>query len=182
MIDDIDSIVGCGFVNEYENVVLVGWQREELGGSEFLKTIRGRVTGKAPHIEIDEEVRLQRVVLQSIRKGIASCAHDCAEGGLLVALAEMCFSNDIGVSVSITTAHSAGHLFGEAQSRVILSVSDAQLPALQTLCDNESVPMLTLGKTGGNEFRVANLVDVSVSDLLESYESALPSIMATSLH
>jgi len=182
LIDDVDAVVGSGFVNSGETVLLIGWQREELGGSEFLKVVRGRITGRTPQLNIDEEVRLQRTVLRAIRQGLVSCAHDCSEGGLLIALAEMTFANTIGMKGAMPFAHTAGNLFGEAQSRIVVSVDSANLPALQQLCESEGVPTLVLGTTGGTAIDIEGLVYSPVDELRDVYEGSLPGIMSTTLH
>ena len=181
VIDDLTKTVGNAFTTEGERVMMLGWQREELGGSEYLKTIKGRVTGDAPFIDIDEEVRLQKAIIKAIQGGHVSAAHDTAEGGLLVALAEMTLRNSIGCSVAIEAGHSVGHLFGEAQSRIIVSVKEGQDDALKAIADEFNVPLTFLGTTGGSTMNVSDLINVEVSELNDSYENALPSIMASSL-
>lgn len=177
LIDDVSTVIGNSFVNEGEHVVLLGWQRSELGGSEFLKTIKGRVTGEAPFIDVDEEVRLQRATLLAIRSGLVTAAHDCSEGGLLVALAEMTFGNGIGATLTIPFDHHAGHVFGEAQSRIIVSVATTALDAVRDLCSANEVPLTILGTTGGTDLVVEHLVNSSVDELRGIYEGALPTIM-----
>lgn len=181
VIDDVHATVGAAFPEAGLQVVLLGWQREELGGSEYLHTIRGRITGDAPTMNIDEEVRLQRATLTAIRSGLIASAHDCAEGGLLVALAEMTFGRGMGCSVELPWDAMAGHLFGEAQSRIVVAVSGQHLPDLQTLCAQHDVPVTVLGSTGGDRLavRAGNevLVDEAIADLVAVYEATLPSVL-----
>ncbi len=181
VIDDVHATVGAAFPEAGLQVVLLGWQREELGGSEYLHTIRGRITGDAPTMNIDEEVRLQRAALTAIRSGLIASAHDCAEGGLLVALAEMTFGRGMGCSVELPWDAMAGHLFGEAQSRIVVAVSGQHLPDLQTLCAQHDVPVTVLGSTGGDRLavRAGNevLVDEAIADLVAVYEATLPSVL-----
>lgn len=179
LIDDLSTVIGNSFLNENENIVLIGWQRSELGGSEFLKTIKGRVTGDAPFIDADQEVRLQRACLTAIRSGLVTAAHDCAEGGLLVALSEMTFGKGLGASLEIPFDHHAGHVFGEAQSRILLSVPTHSLSALRQLCAENDVPLTVLGTTGGSHLNVKELVDQSVADLQLVYEESLLTIMSS---
>jgi phosphoribosylformylglycinamidine synthase len=178
LIDDLSTVVGSSFVNAGETVLLIGWQRSELGGSEYLKTVKGRVTGDAPFIDIDEEVRLQRTVLGAIRSKHVTAAHDCSEGGLLVALAEMTFGKGIGASIEVPFDHHAGHLFGEAQSRILVSVPQDHVAAVEALCAAANVPCTKLGSTGGTTLSVAGLVDVAVEDLRAVHEGALPALMS----
>lgn len=180
LIDDLNTIVGNGIMEEGEHLVLLGWQREELGGSEYLKTIKGRVTGDAPYIDIDEEVRLQQLTLAAIREGLVTAAHDTAEGGLVVAMAEMTFRNGIGITAEIPFAHTAGHLFGEAQSRILVTVSSVNLPFLQEKCASLDVPMTVLGTTGGERLTISGVVDQSIDILRDAYEGGLTELLTAS--
>ncbi|MBK7577811.1 MAG: phosphoribosylformylglycinamidine synthase subunit PurL [Ignavibacteria bacterium] len=179
LIDDITTVIGNAFVNENEHVLMLGWQRSELGGSEYLKTIKGRVTGEAPFIDIDEEVRLQRATLLAIRSGLITAAHDCSEGGLLVALSEMTFGKGLGATIDVPFDHNAGNVFGEAQSRIIVSVPSTALDAVRDLCAANEVPLTVLGTTGGVTLNIKGLVNQPVSDIRAIFEGALPSIMAS---
>ena len=178
LIDDVTTVIGNSFTSANEHIILVGWQRSELGGSEYLKTIKGRITGEAPYIDADEEVRLQRAVLAAIRMGYVTAAHDCAEGGLLVTLVEMTIGKGLGATVNIPFDHHAGHVFGEAQSRIILSVPESSRVALLQILSTNDVPHTMLGTTGGTQLVIDGLLQQSVSDLRYIYENALPIIMA----
>ncbi|MBP6509267.1 MAG: phosphoribosylformylglycinamidine synthase subunit PurL [Candidatus Kapabacteria bacterium] len=179
LIDDITTVIGNAFVNENEHVLMLGWQRSELGGSEYLKTIKGRVTGEAPYIDIDEEVRLQRATLLAIRSGLITAAHDCSEGGLLVALSEMTFGKGLGATIDVPFDHNAGNVFGEAQSRIIVSVPSSALDTVRSLCSENNVPLTMLGTTGGTSLNINGLINQPVTDLRAIFEGALPSIMAS---
>ncbi len=180
LIDNINAVVGNSFTAAGDVVALIGWQRSELGGSEFLKVIKGRIFGDAPFISIDEEVRLQRTVLAAIRAGHVTAAHDCSEGGLLVALAEMTFGKGLGVSVNIPFDHHAGHLFGEAQSRIIVSMKQEHVDSVAAACAANDVPFTTLGTTGGDVFNVDRLCSEPVQDLFAIHDGTLTNIMANS--
>lgn len=179
LIDDVTSIVGNTFRSAGEHVMLIGWHRAELGGSEYLKVINGRITGDAPSLDIDQEVRLQKVVLAAIRSGLVSAAHDCAEGGLMVALAEMTFGAGQGVVCELPFAHHAADLFGEAASRILVSVPAQHVESLTTACATANVPIVALGMTGGEQFEISQLVSVPVAELATVYQSALTSIMTS---
>lgn len=177
LIDDVTSIVGNTFRSAGEHVMMIGWHRAELGGSEYLKVINGKITGDAPSLDIDQEVRLQKVVLAAIRSGLVSAAHDCAEGGLMVALAEMTFGAGQGVVCELPFAHHAADLFGEAASRILVSVPAQHVESLTSACAAANVPIVALGMTGGEQFEISQLVSVPVAELATVYQSALTSTM-----
>lgn len=181
LIEDVDKVVGASFTTAHQHVHMIGWQRNELGGSEYMKVIKGKLAGDSPFIDLNEEVRLQKLVLALIRDGLVTCAHDTAEGGLLVALAEMSMGNGIGAKYAIPYEKHAGHLFGEAQSRILVAADEKHRGIIQSRCAEADVPFQTLGTTGGSRFVVDQLVDCSIDQLSEAYEGALPSIMASSV-
>lgn len=179
LIDDVEKVVGSAFTGTDNTVILLGWQREELGGSEFLKVIRQRIQGDAPEFSIVDEVRLQSCTLELIRAGKIRAAHDCAEGGILVALVEMCMGNGVGISATLPWAPRAGNIFGEAQSRIIVEVSNIDVEAVRQAALAHNVPCEVLGTTGGDSVRITDLLDEPVRDLTQAYETALPRAMAS---
>jgi phosphoribosylformylglycinamidine synthase II len=178
LIDDITKTVGNGFHLEGQRVVMLGWQRNELGGSEYQKHTSGKILGDAPYLDIDEECRLQKATLEAIRSGYVSAAHDCAEGGLMVALAEMTFRHGIGAHITWPFEHHAAALFGEAQSRIIVTVSEGQLALLQDCCNKHNVPTTILGLTEGTDLVLNSDCRIAVSSMRDTYEAALPTHLA----
>lgn len=179
LIDDVSTIVGKGFTAEGDVVALLGWHRSELGGSEYQKVIQGRITGDAPWIDINEEVRLQKILLSSIRKGIVRAAHDCSEGGLAVAVAEMAMSGEHGAQLNWPYDRHAADLFGEAQSRVVVTLRPDAYEAFEAECFASNVPLVRLGTVGGDALTMWSGCSISVEALRGVYEGALPSIMAS---
>lgn len=178
LIDDVSKTVGNSFSADGEHILLLGWQRDELGGTEYQKLTTGKITGDAPFIDIDEERRLQKATLQAIRSGFVSSAHDCAEGGLLVAISEMTLRSGVGAVINWPFDWHAASLFGEAQSRIIVSVPNRHLADVQDCCKQYDVPVTMLGQTGGQSLALSNNCNVAVTDLRASYEHALPTLLS----
>src|SRR5688572_27424494 len=101
LIDDAERVARRTFQAAGDAVVLLGESRAELGGSEYLKSVHGMVRGVPPTLDLAREAALQRLLVESIAAGVISSAHDCAEGGFAVALAECCFDTGFGVSVDV---------------------------------------------------------------------------------
>lgn len=177
LIDDVNATVGASFVAEGHRVLLLGHQREELGGSEYIKTHRGKVIGDAPELNLEDERALHQVVISAIRGGHVSSAHDCAEGGLLVALAEMTFARGIGAAISLDVPHRAGYLFGETQSRVLVSVPESHVEHVCALASAHHVPCKDIGVTGGGRLVVDTILDIDVESLRLAYEATLPTLL-----
>ena len=162
-------------------VVLLGETREELGGSEYLKVCHGLVQGRPPAVDLDLERRVQRCCLEAIRGGVVRSAHDCSDGGLAVALAEGCISdpeNQIGVDVSLPeTLRPDALFFGETQSRMILSLREADVTRLQAIADHHGVVVTPLGRTGGSRLicrgRTVN-IDIDLAELDRVWRGSLP--------
>jgi phosphoribosylformylglycinamidine synthase len=144
-------------------ILLLGANPGELGGSEYLKTICGLLRGRPPVLDLAAERALQGLLVGLAAQGLVESAHDCAEGGLAVALAECCFdTGGIGATVRVPAAASDGGidlhaatLFGESASRVILSVRPDQLETVLAAAVAAGVPAERIGQTGGDRLRVS---------------------------
>ncbi|HEX5520892.1 MAG TPA: phosphoribosylformylglycinamidine synthase subunit PurL, partial [Longimicrobiaceae bacterium] len=131
VIDDVAHVMTMGFRDACDVIVLFGENTDELGGSEYLKAIHDLVAGDAPALDLAGERALQQALLEAIRGGLVKSAHDCAEGGLAVALAESAIADAehvMGVDVELDDElPTAALLFGEAQGRAVVSCAPEQL-------------------------------------------------------
>jgi phosphoribosylformylglycinamidine synthase len=160
LVDHADRAVSQGFKAEGDAIVLLGETGEDLGGTEYLRTIHHREQGTPPMLNLDREVALQAVVLEAIAQGLVRSAHDCAEGGLAVALAECCLSAPAGPMGAEIVLGAQGLrrdsvLFGESQSRIILSAKPDDLERIKALAQKAEVPLSVLGFAGGKRLTVS---------------------------
>jgi len=160
-------------------VLVLGDNRGELGGSEYLARLHGVVAGAPPVLDLGRERSLQRLIVQLVGEGLVQSAHDCAEGGLAVAVAECTFdSGGIGVQVDVAAAVPAGPyqaaatLFGESASRVVVSVAPEGVDAVLTAAAGAGVPVARIGETGGDLIRLAVNGTVAVETPVASAELA----------
>jgi len=183
IVDDVAHVTTAAFKAEGDAIVLAGTNTGELGGSEYLKVVHGLVAGDAPALDLAAESRLQRGLLAAIRSGLVRSAHDTAEGGFAVALAESAFASGddpFGVEVELRDDLPANALlFGEAQGRVVLSCEAAKEAELVRCLEIHGVPARRIGTVGerGGVFRVATKDGEirGVSSLLRDvYERAIP--------
>ncbi|MET3683993.1 phosphoribosylformylglycinamidine synthase [Alkalibacillus flavidus] len=123
LIHDVNHITEQRAKNAGDLVYVIGETELELGGSEVQKWLIGNYEGRAPQIDLDTEYQRQEQLLNAIRKGVISSAHDVSEGGLAVALAEKIMETSYGLSISLTGEHLL-ELFSETQSRFIVTVSN----------------------------------------------------------
>ena len=175
LIRDVGLRCTAGFKGEGDLVFLLGGEEEQdvnsaLAGSEYMEMVHGTVAGR-PTIDIEYEKRVQRCSLQMIRKGIIRSAHDCSDGGLAVTLAESCIIGNIGfrgTGWQITERLDVA-LFGEAQSRIVVSVAPDKVRPLEEITTRGSVRLKKLGVVGSRSFAIKGYIDISLGDLRRSW-------------
>jgi phosphoribosylformylglycinamidine synthase II len=187
VIDDARDRCTAGFKAEGDLIGLVGPIGDELDGSEYQRIAHGINRGIPPQLDIDLERRVQEFVLEAISDGLLHSAHDCAEGGLAIALAESCLLGDTGAWVGIDELadlrqlgqlgglieKEAGILFGESQSRFLISFAREALVRLHELAGRHSVPLRGLGSVGGERVCVTGCIDVSLHEVRGAHQGAL---------
>ena len=152
-----------------------------LAGSEYLQRVHGRRSG-LPVLDLDLEVRVQRLVLDAHLRGLLSAAHDCADGGLAVALTECCLAGGVGFEGGAAALGERldAALFGEAQSRFLVAAPTAGAAAsLTELAAEADVPAVDLGVAGGERIRLGPL-DVALEAARDAYEGGLERVLAGS--
>ena len=181
LIDDIDRVVRTGFQAEGEVVVLLGRSLEELGGSEYIHLVHGLESGPAPRIDLEEEKRVQELCLEAIDRGWLRSTHDVSDGGLAVCLAECCFHSPgrMGCRADFEeNIRADALLFGETQSRIVVSVEADDLDKLLRLAEKKKVETRVLGKTGGRALVISHrgrtLVDLPVDTAYAAWTNAIP--------
>ena len=168
--EDVDKHVDISFKNEGDAVLLLGFSEvvddvKYLGGSEYLEVFHDLVAGK-PSIDLDKEVAVQALCRNLIKRDLIESAHDCSEGGLGIALAESCIRGNIGfVGGFELTNRWDVQLFGEQQSRIVISVRKDNLSMVLELCSDAGFEALNLGLTGGEKFIIDELLDISLDEI-----------------
>jgi len=182
LVEDLKHITTSFFKDEGDLIYLFGEDKEELGGSEYLKVIHNKVAGESPTINLNEEKKLQDTLLNLIRKGLIKSAHDISEGGIVSAIAECCIINQekqIGCEVEIPVkSRKDFSLFSESQSRIIISISQTKNLELEHELKLSNISFINLGIVGGNNLKLKNLFDVSIKKLSDIYYNTIPEIMS----
>lgn len=185
VLDDVRHATRAAFRQAGDAVLLLGRNTRELGGSQYLKTIHDLVAGDAPALDLEAENALRAALLEAIAAGIVRSAHDCAEGGLAVALAECCFAGPEPFGVEAELADELplrGLLFGEAQGRVIVSCAPADAAEILRIAAEHEVPATRIGTVveRGGRFRIRTPggdLDADPEDLAAAYYGAIPGRM-----
>ncbi len=176
IIEDLAHVTPAGFMSEGDEIALLGFERFELGGSELLSLRSGQIVGNAPALDLDEEHRLQSCLLEAIRSGLVTSAHDCSEGGLAIAVAECAINSAggmLGAEITYEGEDPIAALFGESQSRIVISYDPSQANALQSLAQSHDVPLLKLGRVVRDRLGINSNIDVSVEEISERYMTAI---------
>ena len=176
LIEDADRVVRRAYRNLGDVVILLGDSRAELGGSEYLNLIHGLIRGVPPVLDLHRESALQHLLVDCAAVGLIQSAHDCAEGGLAVTLAESSFDTGLGVSVDLTAVGASdgfddiATLFAESASRVVVSVRPDAVAELLKRARESGVPAAQLGTVGGDRIRVSIAGRVVLDEPLISAE------------
>jgi phosphoribosylformylglycinamidine synthase II len=181
LIQDLRKAVRPGFRAAGDVLVLVGESLAELGGTEYLRTVHGLEAGMPPAIDLDREKRHQDFLLEAIEAGLIRSAHDLSEGGLAVALAECAFHGRrrIGCRIDLPGGlRDDALLFGETQSRILVTCRPADLAKLLELAKIRGVPAATIGRTGGASVAVhregREVLRVPVERAFRAWKDSLP--------
>jgi phosphoribosylformylglycinamidine synthase len=184
-LEDASQHVTQWFKGEGDAIVLLGRNREELGSSEYLAIIHHQVRGGVPWIDLESERRLVRAVVACAREGLLRSAHDVAEGGLAVALAECCITAESAAPLGARIELEAGFrpdalLFGESQARMIVSVRRRHLTRLRDIARREDVPITVIGEVRGQRLEIGDLIGIDVATLRGCWRSSLAKALAGS--
>ncbi len=160
-------------------VMLVGAASGWLGQSIYLRDVCGRAEGAPPPVDLAVERRNGDVVRDLIRKGQLTAVHDCSDGGLALALAEMAMAGGIGAAITeLPPGPSHGVLFGEDQGRYVVTCAPGRAAAVESAADRAGVPLAMIGTVGGDALTLGKEAPISVDELRAAHEGWFPSFMA----
>jgi len=175
LMPDVEKAVGMAFAQEGDAVLWLGPLRGALGASAWLQWTHGkRAGGKLSPVEWRQERALQETLRQGAKEGLLASAHDMAEGGFLVTLAECCVAGQAPLGVQLQLPACEGLsltqlLFGEAPSRALVSCRPEKLAAVEALCQSQGLPCWHLGEVGGKRLCLEGVLTVPVASLGKAY-------------
>ncbi len=200
IIDNIEHVTTSYFKNEGDLIAVIGIPIESapvssagqvlkggrqsfdgIGGSEYLKLIHNKIAGDAPDIDPEFEKLLQKTLLDLIRKGYIKSAHDTADGGFAVAIAECCVMNRknyIGCEVNFEyNGRKDFSLFNEAQSRIIISFDEKSAENIKKICKTSGINVFVIGRTGGKSLKINKDINLNLENVSDSYYNSIKNIM-----
>lgn len=171
-------ITTLNFKNSDRSIYLIGRSRNDINSSEYVYSYHGIKNTPAPDFDLDEEYHMQQVVKAAIRAGLLESAHDCADGGLFITLLESAMPSGIGFSIATAEGvRKDAFLFGEAQSRVVVSVKPGSEAALEQLAAQHGVALSKIGTTGGSSCVINGEDFGSLATFQQPYENTLGALM-----
>ncbi|MCB1883071.1 MAG: phosphoribosylformylglycinamidine synthase subunit PurL [Geminicoccaceae bacterium] len=179
LIRDLGRMTGIAFDAPGLALLLVGECVGWMGASLYLREVLGREEGAPPPVDLAAERRAGDMVLGLIEAGIVRAAHDLSDGGLAVALAEMCMASGFGACLDVPDDNlsSTGWLFGEEQGRYLLALREADAQGALDLARNVGVLARRVGTTGGDTLILGAEPPISLDELRARHEGFLPRLM-----
>jgi len=180
LVDDVTVNASLAFKREEDAVILIGATQGWLGQSIYLRDICGREDGAPPPVDLVHEKRNGDFVRQLIRSGQVDTVHDCSDGGLALALAEMAMAGDVGAMIAAYPENLPLHafLFGEDQGRYVIAADMDTAADILYEAGAIGVPAVTIGVTGGSSLILPGEQAISIKELKAAHESWLPDYMA----
>ena len=176
LIKDLSNVKTLSLKEDGNFLCVVGKTANHLGTSKYISIIQSKEEGGTPEINLDTELRNGNFVMDAINQKLIASAHDVGEGGILVAISEMCMSGNLGIIIEIETNFPHGYFFAEDQSRYLLEVSPNNYDECQKLANNNDVHFEKIGIVGGDKISIKNIGDQQVSVLKRSFETSIEQI------
>jgi phosphoribosylformylglycinamidine synthase len=182
LLEDVEKRVRMPFRREGDVLAILGETRDELGGSEFLRVLRGRDEGPCPEVDLAAEKRLIDLLVTLAEGGRLASAHDISDGGLAVALAECAMTSGLGVEVALQSGvRPSSALFGETTARALISFAPDEDAAVRRTAEGLGVPFRILGRIGSDRLRISLedriLIGESVASLSDAWTKAFARAM-----
>ena len=178
VLDDLDRRADLALRRDDDILILLGGTRGQLGQSIYLRHLLQRQDGPPPTVDLLTERRNGDFVRGLIATGQVDTCHDLSDGGLLVAAAEMAMAGDMGMDLN--GPDDPGFWFGEDQGRYVLAVPARVAEVILRQAEQQQVPALGIGRTGGEALTLNAGVPISLAELRRSHEAWLPDYMANS--
>ncbi|MBI2996673.1 MAG: phosphoribosylformylglycinamidine synthase subunit PurL [Candidatus Melainabacteria bacterium] len=178
-IDDVNLVIDHSFKAPEDLILLLGKQKNEIGASEYLYLQTNEVKGKVPELSFDLEKIVQASVRELIKRKLIKSAHDCSVGGLLITLCECGFQNEVGFKLSAISCQLSALcldalLFGETQSRIVISTNKNNLQYVEKYLREANCPYELIGKVTDGSITIDDLnITTNIRELKNIWENAL---------
>lgn len=179
LLESVDKKMTLDFKEAGDIIVLIGSSKDDINSSEYLTKIHGVEYSPVPHFDLEEEFALQKTITQLIQANQIKSAHDVSEGGLFVTLVESGFNRCLGFDIKTDgNIRKDAYLFGEAQSRVVVTVDEKQFHELKNVLAAVNIPFEKLGTVTPGEIKVDTAAWGNIADWKNKYDNAISSLLA----
>jgi phosphoribosylformylglycinamidine synthase len=179
LLSDVRRMATFAFKHEGDTILLIGDTKGHLGSSIYLREIHGREDGPPPPVDLATEKRNGDFVRTRIIEGRLTAVHDCSDGGLLVALAEMAMASNLGASIAAPQSLPAhAFLYGEDQARYVVTARPGEADKLIEEAVKAGVPCIKLGQVEGTALKLNASETIPIARLKTAHESWFPRLMA----
>jgi len=177
LVENLKHVTTQHFKNAGDLIYLLGDTKDEFGGSELQKLVHGRIFGKAPELDLQVEASYQAQILIAIRKGVVASAHDVAEGGVAVALAESVIgSKGLGAEVKLE-GNVVSALFSETQTRFLLSIAPDDQIEFEKITNAVLIGKVTETSVLKIDVNGENVIHHDVKGLKKAWKGAIPCLL-----
>ena len=177
LIKDLSNVKTLSLKGEGNFLIVIGKSNNHLGNSKYMTIMRSKEEGGTPEIDLDEELKNGKLVLEAINQNLVQSSHDVGEGGILVAVTEMCMAGDLGVKIDVDKSFPHGFYFGEDQSRYLVEIKSEDFKSFENLATSNDVYFEKLGIIGGDNIEIKNVGKKSVAALRDNFELGVGAII-----
>ncbi|RXZ00753.1 phosphoribosylformylglycinamidine synthase subunit PurL [Fictibacillus sp. S7] len=179
LVHHLDHITTQYFKTPGDLIYVIGETHQEFGGSELQKMQLGKISGKAPALNLETEVKRQKQLLEAIQNGLVESAHDVAEGGLAVALAESMMNGNTGASVELE-GDLVSALYSETQSRFLVSVKPENAKAFESMNeDAKQIGFVTDNAVLRIDHENEEVLTATYDELHSAWKGAIPCLLTS---
>lgn len=174
LVEKPEHITTLGFKSEGDVIYLLGKEIVDIGSSQYVSKYHKVEYSPCPYFNLDEEYALQAAVTEAIEQGLVKSCHDVSEGGLFITLLESSMASGLGVDVKTNLEQRLdAYLFGESQSRIVVSINESQCSALESLVSKNGVHFRRLGTVSGNRMSINDDDYGSIEEYSNIYDNAI---------
>jgi len=181
LLEDYDSLTTLDFKQEGDQIYLLGVSRDDLGSSEYLRTVQHIEYSTCPYFEIEEEWALQQLIKALIQGKMAQSVHDVSDGGLLTNVLESAMPRNLGFDItSNKNIRKDAWLFGESQSRVVVSIAEQQTAAFERFLNEKNASFEHIGQVTGDQVVIDGTGWGAIASWKKTFDTVLSDIMTIS--
>jgi len=179
ILDAKKTFTGIGFKKVDDLIYLIGEAVNDINSSEYLYSYVGVKNSPAPNFDLDVEFEVQKATTELIKQDLIASANDCSDGGLFIAVLECAMASNLSFHINTSNnIRKDAFLFGEAQSRIIVSLDPSQKNALETTLSNLKVPYLLIGEVAQKEIKIDGISYGNCHEYKRYFDTALATLMA----